>query len=302
MRCFLIALLLCSEPTRAADLAIAERLYQSGDYTAAFQEFRSLAEQGNPDAQVRLSEMYSRGRGTAQDQLESARWQWEAARNGRGDAAQAVGWPIQYSNLPSLECVCNIPPANPGPTGKPSPGITIEVTLHNTRPFIEQMVVQAENYQPGFEPARPNLGIHIYRIEGAERTEVPARVAETGGRNHGPYGDEVRKTHLRGRGIFDETSFIYITFPPTDAQLERFFQDTVKKTAELDKSYVDRLDATTRGILRTVYAQYLNYALPSQVGKYEIVAEYHSRDERFWAGHLAASCPFDVKSGALLQK
>jgi len=173
----------------------------------------------------------------------------------------------------------------------------LEITLHNTRLFIEQLVLRAENYSPGFEPAKPNLEIHVYRIETAARTEVPARVGSTGGRFSGPYGDESRRIHLRGGNgvVFDETAFVYITFPPTEAQVEQFFQHFQATATKIDKSYLGRQDAASRELLRSTIATYLNFALPSQIGHYEILAEYQSRDERFWPNRLAASCQFDVK-------
>lgn len=48
--------------------------YSRGDYALALKTFRSLAAQGNTDAQSNLGTMYSRGRGVAQDPVRAVMW------------------------------------------------------------------------------------------------------------------------------------------------------------------------------------------------------------------------------------
>ena len=45
-----------------AGLAEADKAFDSGMYTNAYREYRSLAESGNADAQYRLGEMYNSGK------------------------------------------------------------------------------------------------------------------------------------------------------------------------------------------------------------------------------------------------
>jgi hypothetical protein len=259
-----------------ADLASAERLYQNGDFTAAFSEFRTLAETGVAVAQVRLGEMYRDGKGVPRDQLEYAHWFWEAAKNGRQDAARVMGWPIQPGSRPRLECVRLV---------HPQEDLTIDIKLHNTRMFVESMILHAENYTAGFEPLRPNLEIHVYRIEDAARTEVPAHVASLGG---GPYGEEARRISQRNTGIFDETAPVFLTFPASEAWIQEFRAEVDKAPARLRENF-QKVDSSD-------LARYFSFPLPAQVGSYEVVAEYQSRDTRFWPDRLTASCSFDVKT------
>src|SRR5579885_1451108 len=53
----------------AADFGGAMILYQQGQYAAAQQEFLALANEGDPDAQFILGDMYARGQGVTPDQI-----------------------------------------------------------------------------------------------------------------------------------------------------------------------------------------------------------------------------------------
>lgn len=71
----------------AKGLAAAER----GDYTAALNEWRPLAEQGNADAQYKLGIMYRRGEGVAQDYRTAIEWFKLAADQGNVAAQSNLG-------------------------------------------------------------------------------------------------------------------------------------------------------------------------------------------------------------------
>ena len=58
-----------------------EAAYQRGDYAAAVQILRPLAEQGNARAQNNLGVMYGDGQGVSQDYVEARRWYLKAAAN-----------------------------------------------------------------------------------------------------------------------------------------------------------------------------------------------------------------------------
>ena len=66
--------------------------YQKGDYAAALQILRPLADQGNADAQFNLGSMYAEGRGVPQDLEQSAIWDLKAADAGNAAAKMVVGF------------------------------------------------------------------------------------------------------------------------------------------------------------------------------------------------------------------
>lgn len=73
----------------AGPLEDANAAYERGDYATAVRLWRPLAEQGNPEAQFILGQMYNTGRGVAQDHPEAVKWYRRAAE--QGDVlAQAV--------------------------------------------------------------------------------------------------------------------------------------------------------------------------------------------------------------------
>jgi TPR repeat protein len=56
--------------------------YQTGNYEQALKIWRPLAEQGDGEAQLRLSVMYAQGQGVPKDDAESLKWGRLAADNG----------------------------------------------------------------------------------------------------------------------------------------------------------------------------------------------------------------------------
>src|SRR5579883_593634 len=69
----------------------AERAYANKDYADAAVLFRELAEQGSPEAQLRLAQMYERGEGVLQSFVDAVRWYGEAARRGVVAAQARLG-------------------------------------------------------------------------------------------------------------------------------------------------------------------------------------------------------------------
>ena len=65
--------------------------YQRGDFAAAFQLFRPLAERGDASAQSNLGVMYEQGRGVAQNYREAMRWFRLAAVQGNASAQSNLG-------------------------------------------------------------------------------------------------------------------------------------------------------------------------------------------------------------------
>ena len=76
----ILALLVCAPA--AADLYSGETAYLKGDFAKAFQDFRELAEIGQPTAQLALAIMYGRGEGVRQSDIYAYAWASLAADNG----------------------------------------------------------------------------------------------------------------------------------------------------------------------------------------------------------------------------
>lgn len=67
-----------------------------GDYNAALQEWRPLAEQGDANAQHNLGVIYEYGYGTRQDYKKAMSWYLKAARQGLAAAQYNLG--VMYHN------------------------------------------------------------------------------------------------------------------------------------------------------------------------------------------------------------
>lgn len=73
---------LLSSTAAWADLTSAEQAYVKGDFAAAFQQFKELAELGQPHAQFNLAVMYARGEGVTASNTNAHAWASLAAQNG----------------------------------------------------------------------------------------------------------------------------------------------------------------------------------------------------------------------------
>ncbi|AKO54164.1 hypothetical protein ABA45_02120 [Marinobacter psychrophilus] len=76
----------------AADFDKGLAALHSGDYATAFQEFRSLAEQGHTSAQYNLGNRYANGQGVPQDYAEAVTWYRKAAEQGDANAQLNLGY------------------------------------------------------------------------------------------------------------------------------------------------------------------------------------------------------------------
>jgi uncharacterized protein len=65
-----------------ADLYSAHTAYEKGDFAAAFQQYKDLAELGQPHAQFNLAVMYARGEGVTASNTNAHAWASLAAQNG----------------------------------------------------------------------------------------------------------------------------------------------------------------------------------------------------------------------------
>lgn len=86
-----LAILLCGNVSRGADLESAKRAYQQKDYATALKELAPLAEQGNPGAQMFLGRMYMLGEGVLKDPEQAIKWFKASASQGNADAQFFLG-------------------------------------------------------------------------------------------------------------------------------------------------------------------------------------------------------------------
>ena len=79
--CFTIAVLIGSiGVSESGDLQRGAIAYQNGDYVTALREFKTLAKQGNAQAQAILGIMYREGRAVPQDYKTAVKWFTLAAK------------------------------------------------------------------------------------------------------------------------------------------------------------------------------------------------------------------------------
>lgn len=85
------ALLVFSAPLAAQDVQSGIAAWQAGDYNAAVQQWRPLADAGNADAQFNLAQAYRLGRGVAQNLNLAEQWFERAARQRHEQAGASLG-------------------------------------------------------------------------------------------------------------------------------------------------------------------------------------------------------------------
>src|SRR5712671_6597991 len=81
-----------ADPVAAAPFEDGLAAYRRGDYATAMRLWRSLADQGNADAQSRLGFMYQNGRGVPQDDAAAVSWYRKAADQGNANAQVNLGF------------------------------------------------------------------------------------------------------------------------------------------------------------------------------------------------------------------
>ena len=69
-----------------------EAAYEKQDYAEAMRWYRVAADQGNPQAQVQIGNLYTDGQGVAQDYGEAMGWFQKAAVQGNYEAQNNIGW------------------------------------------------------------------------------------------------------------------------------------------------------------------------------------------------------------------
>ena len=82
----IVAVVLLALPGAAQDYRKGAEAYERGDYAAALQEWRPLAEAGDADSQYMLGRLYATGRGLLQDYVQAHLWFNLAAVRGKSEA------------------------------------------------------------------------------------------------------------------------------------------------------------------------------------------------------------------------
>ena len=88
----LIALMLfAATPVAAGDLEDAAAAYKARDYQKALRLWKSLAEQGNADAQMLLAQLYYNGYGVPEDNKTAVKWYRLSAEQGYANSQYSLG-------------------------------------------------------------------------------------------------------------------------------------------------------------------------------------------------------------------
>jgi TPR repeat protein len=78
-------------PTLAQDFRSGLSAYDSGDYTRAFHDWFSLAEQGDARSEAGIGFLLHRGLGVSRDDGEASSWLIKAAEQGQAEAQLILG-------------------------------------------------------------------------------------------------------------------------------------------------------------------------------------------------------------------
>jgi TPR repeat protein len=91
LRALLAASVLLCSTAAVAGLKEGYAALSKKDYVTAANEYRPLAERGDPEAQYRIGRMYEFGNGYPQDKAQGIAWIRKAAAQGHADAEQELG-------------------------------------------------------------------------------------------------------------------------------------------------------------------------------------------------------------------
>lgn len=95
-----LAALALSANLAKADMYSAVQAYDKGDFAGAFQQFKELAELGQPRAQLDLAVMYGRGQGVTASSTYAHAWASLAAQNGQ-ERGKAIAEELASSLTPT---------------------------------------------------------------------------------------------------------------------------------------------------------------------------------------------------------
>ena len=80
--------LMLAGPAGASDFATALDAFKRGDVLSALEDFHTLADRGNPKAQLKLGLIYAKGQGVPRDLAQAHMWFALAADQGSSPASQ----------------------------------------------------------------------------------------------------------------------------------------------------------------------------------------------------------------------
>lgn len=266
-----------------ADFADGKKAYDQGDYLTAAREWKPLADQGHPEAQYWLGTLYEYGQGVEKDEQTGRRLQLLSAEGGYEYAQNALGWPIRGENRPYLTCSTH-PPPEPGPAGGETPvqadsmkGFQFEVTLHNTRPPIERLIISASNVSE--RPKSPNVQIAVYRLGSGIRKEVPHEITAWGGGWGG------------GAGISDAVLLLGLRIPVEELERRLYVEQFLSLLSSTPGQTPQKMEQARRLMLhsdRPNEPSLIDRMMPNRLGVYEIVCRYQSQNPGFWPDPLEA--------------
>ena len=70
----------------------ARKVYKSGDYAAAFAQYKPLAEAGDSDAQFYMGYMYNEGLGVTKNNFDAVKWYCRSAVAGDKDSISNIDY------------------------------------------------------------------------------------------------------------------------------------------------------------------------------------------------------------------
>ena len=96
---FVAPLAFWAQAVNAAEIEMAIRAYERGDYSNALVSFHTLADQGNTQAQHHLGDMYANGHGVPPQVEVALRWYEEAAQGGHRESQVQLGALYTYGSV-----------------------------------------------------------------------------------------------------------------------------------------------------------------------------------------------------------
>ncbi|MGF1623315.1 MAG: hypothetical protein ACFCVH_00415 [Alphaproteobacteria bacterium] len=165
--------LLAVAPPALADFEDGVAAYEAGDYATALEQWRPLAEAGDPEAQYRVGQLFERGEGVPASLARAAMWYRLAANQDNTGAQGALDGVLE--TLRARETgqgpaqVADASPSDTTPSGTTPSGTTPSVASGATPP----------EYEPDRDPAYAAPGQAPVRTADVDRPAgLPARDGE----------------------------------------------------------------------------------------------------------------------------
>jgi cell division septation protein DedD len=175
------AFLSFTAPAAAQDVQSGITAWQAGDYAAAVQQWRPLADAGNADAQFNLAQAYRLGRGVAQNLNLAEQWFERAARQRHEQAGASLGL-LLFQNGRAREAMPWLQAA--AGRGDPRAQYVFGTALFNgdvvRRDLPRAYALMRAAASQGFPQAQQQLGEMESQLSAEDRTRGDALAAEMG--------------------------------------------------------------------------------------------------------------------------